>query len=407
MSEAKDYGTLPEETEVLLTSNSTEVGDQDGYMNTDGSHMIGKAIQMTITVTCFFAVAIQIMPLIRKADYEVTLVHPPTAAPVSKEPNQIGPLFFEDALVDNFDENDTRKWSNTYFLSDTYFQGPGHPFFVILGGEGPAEGILYPFVSKGLAKAFGGMTVQTEHRFYGKSQPLGDNPSTEDLLKYFSPEQAYMDWVRLFRYLQREKGCSINRKSHKYCPIITIGGSYPGFLAAVFRLVHPDVVDIGYGSGAPLILNAQHLDKFDSNAYFAKVSQVAEAAYPGCSLGVYSTLRDVNEELVNNENPKYYESFAKGLGICVETIPPYMKSNEVLGTELTQIVVSVAADMNMFYRGIHPENSLLFEFCEIFTDSRYASMQRLANYLKLLMSDSDYIESNPISFECYDSKFCI
>ena len=114
---------------------------------------------------------------------------------------------------------------------------------MILGGEGPETGIVYPYISKRLAKTYGGMAVQTEHRFYGQSQPLGKHATIDDLVQYFSPEQALADWVKLLRHLKRQRGCDIrNKTSSMYCPIVTIGGSYPGFLSAVFRLVYPDVV---------------------------------------------------------------------------------------------------------------------------------------------------------------------
>jgi pimeloyl-ACP methyl ester carboxylesterase len=424
----QDYGTLPndehreDETNALIQSK--EVTASTFAADHHPSRPPKNRFAVALAAGCIAAAA-AILATFAHSDtmpsqesgptlnnVAATLAQPPTLFKGSsskvEEPNEIGPLYF-DQLVNPLDEQDNanRTWKNTYFVSDTYFQGPGHPLFVILGGEGPETGIAYAYVTKGLAKRFGGMTVQTEHRFYGASQPMGDNEATtDDLIRYFKPEMALLDWARLIRHLQTERGCVLDDKhSPKYCPVVTIGGSYPGFMSAVFRLIYPDVVDIGYASGAPLILNAQHLDQLDLNAYFTKVTQVAEAAFPGCADGVYSTLKEVNSKLMDpSAHRDFYESYSQALGICAETIPPYMRSNSVFGTEMTQIVASVAADMNMFFRGKHPENSLLVSFCTVFTDKENfpSATDRFKNYLALLMTDADYIDSNPISYECYD-----
>ena len=97
-------------------------------------------------------------------------------------------MHFHAQLVDHFNPKDDRTWSHPYFVSSDYFAGPGNPIFVILGGEGPITRILYPFVLKRLAYEFQGFVLQTEHRFYGASQPVGDDPSTLEMIQLFTPE---------------------------------------------------------------------------------------------------------------------------------------------------------------------------------------------------------------------------
>jgi pimeloyl-ACP methyl ester carboxylesterase len=195
---------------------------------------------------------------------------------------------FDSNLLDNFisnsfsniaSTNSTRTtWIQPYFVSERHFAGPGHPIVVILGGEGPVSGILYPFVSEGLAAAFGAHVVQTEHRFYGNSQPVTsweeviDSSSSSSFL--LSPEQALEDWIQIIRYEQKRLGCEEIKTSAKYCPVITVGGSYPGFLSAMMRLNYPDIIDIAYASSAPLKLY-EHTSDFDSNGYYDFVTKVS------------------------------------------------------------------------------------------------------------------------------------
>lgn len=186
------------------------------------------------------------------------LIHPIQAgkpAPAHYYPHQ---------LVDHLSSNDDtdnggspyqgKQWSQRYYTWPEHFQGPGHPIFLIMGGEGhisPSTGIYYPFVSDYLAKDFGGFVLQPEHRFYGFSQPLAgtefssnkERSNERSLLRstnsqqkdtkeevdprveLFTSEQALMDYVRLVQHVAQDQlHCSPDKTSKDYCPVITVGG---------------------------------------------------------------------------------------------------------------------------------------------------------------------------------------
>ena len=66
--------------------------------------------------------------------------------------------FYDEQLVDHFSDDDASSstWSNRYYKSTNYFRGPGHPIFLVVGGEGALDnGMLYPFVTQHLAPRFG------------------------------------------------------------------------------------------------------------------------------------------------------------------------------------------------------------------------------------------------------------
>jgi hypothetical protein len=66
--------------------------------------------------------------------------------------------FYHEQHVDHFSDDDASSstWSNRYYKSTNYFRGPGHPIFLVVGGEGALDnGMLYPFVTQHLAPRFG------------------------------------------------------------------------------------------------------------------------------------------------------------------------------------------------------------------------------------------------------------
>ena len=77
------------------------------------------------------------------------------------DPSQ--PLFFAQ-IVDHNVGPASGTFPQRYYENQNYWRGPGHPIFVIFGGEGPLERILYPFVSEVMAKRFGAITLNPEHR---------------------------------------------------------------------------------------------------------------------------------------------------------------------------------------------------------------------------------------------------
>jgi pimeloyl-ACP methyl ester carboxylesterase len=297
------------------------------------------------------------------------------------------PFYYKEQTLDHFTPNkDEAPWAQRYYQDDKYFAGPGHPIFVIMGGEDAVNGILYPFVSKHLAKRFRAHTLCLEHRFYGKSKPL-KHPSTADLRRLLSPAQALADAVQFIEYKRKQLGCG-NKGTKSYCPVVTVGGSYPGFLSALLRIVYPDVVDIGYASSAPLHLYSHRVNKA---AYFEKVTQVAEQASRGCAGAVKNALMDVTEKLLASKRSVAEVAF--DLGVCVATIPDYIMDNEIFQQEIMMVVSTHFAEYNMGYYPPGPDQDLV-QGCLIFQDTKSSSEQKVSNFLRL-REDFD---------ECFDMQ---
>ena len=160
----------------------------------------------------------------------------------------------------------SKTYAQRYYVFDKYFQGPGSPIFLILGGEGgiePSRGILYDVVAMEWARTLGAAVLQPEHRFYGTSQPVSpqdiqrarDAGLPDPRERLLTTEQALYDAVRLTQYYQTKMGCATTEMTSSsdattslYCPVIAVGGSYPGFLAATIRLRFPHVIDMAYAA---------------------------------------------------------------------------------------------------------------------------------------------------------------
>eukprot|EP00537_Pseudo-nitzschia_pungens_P003239 CAMPEP_0172359308 /NCGR_PEP_ID=MMETSP1060-20121228/3514_1 /TAXON_ID=37318 /ORGANISM="Pseudo-nitzschia pungens, Strain cf. cingulata" /LENGTH=599 /DNA_ID=CAMNT_0013080889 /DNA_START=251 /DNA_END=2050 /DNA_ORIENTATION=- len=302
------------------------------------------------------------------------LYHGSSASLLLDQSHDATELYYTAQQVDHLHLDDGRTYSQRYYKIARHFRGPGHPILVIMGGEDALElPMLYPFVHDKLASEFGAFVLSPEHRFYGASQPVpGGRPTVDDMMRYLSPDQALEDAVQLIQHIRKKLGCDPARTHPGYCPVITFGGSYPGFLSAMLRFRYPDLVDAAYASSAPLDLYSQLVD---SNAYFDKVTDTAELASEGCADAVRSTLVAAREELVAEfgflhprDRKRKIKAAAAAAGFCPDTFPSYITTIEEFVSETVQYLVpAIFADFNMAYYPPGPDTALA-RACAIFQD---------------------------------------
>lgn len=298
------------------------------------------------------------------------------------DPNEA--LFYHEQIIDHFGVDGQgleSYWTHRYYKSTAYFGGPGSPIFLIVGGEGALNhGMLYPFVTEVLAKRFNAAVVQPEHRFYGPYIPMQE-PTVAQLLQLLTPQQAIADMLRLVTVYLREsdfRGCSPHRSSPKYCPLITVGGSYPGFLSAVFRLAYPDIVDAAYASAAPLLMYAQ---RSDPNAYYDIVTAAAEKSSPGCPSAVKQTLFKAIESI---KAASSLEDAANSVGVCKDSIPASIKSKHSLGRTIVDLVSYAFSDYDMSCYPPGPDTGL-YKVCQIFQDSNLSHKNAMKAFFESLV----------------------
>lgn len=274
------------------------------------------------------------------------------------------------------------------------------------GEISPTTGLFYPYVTEHLAKQFSAYVFEPEHRFYGNSQPVEehdyvnrenyttDNGTTTYLhhreeaeqddprVRLFTPEQACADAILLLNDIRTKLGCSVDRTSDTYCPVITVGGSYPGFLSALSRIMFPDIVDMAYAASAPMLFYAQKVSQYD---YYNHITKVAESTIPGCSKAVRSVLGAVNDVILYSIQDDFHET---ELGICPGTIPQYISDQrgsdehrrKTMAEEIMMVIGYTFANDNM---ANYPPTSKtrLYKACEIFMESQTDNFDKVKKFL--------------------------
>ena len=287
--------------------------------------------------------------------------------------------------VDHLDESNQDTWQQRYYKKSEFFRGPGSPIFLVVGGEGALDtGMFYPFVDTFLAEQLGAFVLHVEHRFYGESQPI--DPlllKNTDLHRYHTARQSMLDHIAVVQSYQDRLGCSRDQHSKDYCPVISVGGSYPGFLSAIMRLHYPHVIDIGYASSAPLLLYAMQADNF---GYMDHVTEVTDKASKGCADAVRKTLHDVDTAIrEKTSDDKYSDNYFKDfaydhLNLCFGTIPSYIVNKDLLSKEAMMIVEYTFADWNMFF---YPpdDDSDLSNICRVvFQNDELSSLEKMVAF---------------------------
>jgi pimeloyl-ACP methyl ester carboxylesterase len=149
----------------------------------------------------------------------------------------------------NFDPSHA-QFQQRFLINDSFWKpGAAQPIYVFIGPEAPlpasySTSLCLPVR---LAEQYGGLVVSLEHRYFGASLPFGGNISayTVDQLRFLTPQQALADLAAFVSWVR-------DTYSAWNSPAIAFGGSYPGALAAWFRIKYPHVVIGALASAAPI-----------------------------------------------------------------------------------------------------------------------------------------------------------
>ncbi|KAG8431555.1 hypothetical protein GDO86_018247 [Hymenochirus boettgeri] len=195
--------------------------------------------------------------------------------------------FYYTQQVDHFGFFEDLTFKQRYLVSDTHWKNPGGPILFYTGNEGDITlfcnntGFMWD-----IAEELGAMLVFAEHRYYGESMPFGDlSFSDPKHLNYLTSEQALADFAVLLRYIKT------TISGAQDSPVIALGGSYGGMLAAWFRMKYPDVVVGAIASSAPIW---QFEDLVPCNTYYQIVTNDFKNSGPGCSESVRNSWAAIN-----------------------------------------------------------------------------------------------------------------
>ncbi|CAD5228316.1 unnamed protein product [Bursaphelenchus okinawaensis] len=147
---------------------------------------------------------------------------------------------------DHFDKDNKETWQNHYQVQSRYHDNSSETVFLLIGGEGTSSPLFVCLDDVNImtmAREHKALVIQSEHRFFGPKEQLF-NTTTENY-KYLTTEQALEDLAHLIDHVNQE----YKFKNPKW---VAFGGSYPGTMAALFRIVHPDKTVGNVASSAPL-----------------------------------------------------------------------------------------------------------------------------------------------------------
>lgn len=195
-------------------------------------------------------------------------------------------------LIDHFTWANQGTYQQRYLVNRDHWCGKNCPILFYCGNEGDIEvftnntGWMWENAEKLHA-----MLVFAEHRFYGKSMPYRIDPThvTPDATKtlgYLSSEQALADYARLIFELKN------TIYDAKYSPVIAIGGSYGGMLAAWMRMKYPNAVTGALAGSAPIL---QFPGEYDCSSFNKIVTKDYENYSLNCSQSIsrsWSVMRE-------------------------------------------------------------------------------------------------------------------
>jgi len=288
--------------------------------------------------------------------------------------------FWFNQTLNHFDPSDTRTWLQRYFINDTFYKDGG-PIFLMIGGEGEANPIWMKYGAWiDYAEKLGAYCIQLEHRFYGKSHP------TEDLsvknLEFLTSEQALADLASFTAAMK------IHFPENKW---VAFGGSYPGSLAAWYRLKYPHLVDISVSSSAPLVA------QLDFKEYLGVVEAAINRTNVGCISQIRSAVNSLEQLL---RRPLGWKMIQKKFNLCDDFHGDNRKDVANLFETLAGNFMDIVQynEDNRAFEGSRTANISVSTLCNIMTsDAKKPAIDKYAEVNDLML--------NALEENCTDYKY--
>ena len=159
--------------------------------------------------------------------------------------------------LNHFDDFDSTTFVQKYFYNSYFDSGKG-PIFLYIDGENNRTSFGGPVclgLTYELGKRYNGLLFALEHRFYGNSDP--SNRGGGKAFEHLSIHQALHDILSFIEGMQREYSIDPSRSW------ITVGGSYPGTLAAYARQAFPKIIIAAYAESAPMLKTTQWTNEYE------------------------------------------------------------------------------------------------------------------------------------------------
>lgn len=185
---------------------------------------------------------------------------------------------FINQKTNHLDTKDPRTFKQRFWFSKTHAAGNSSPVLIYICPQGQCGGgVLYGPIHTH-AKAVQGYLFALEHRYYGQSQPMKD--LSRESLEFLTTEQALLDLVSFHDWIRKERKMT--------GPLVLVGGSYGGNLAAFARARYPQFFKAALASSAP-VKAENNFDSYDLH--------VAKLAGEQCAKSTREVLRNIEEKI--------------------------------------------------------------------------------------------------------------
>jgi pimeloyl-ACP methyl ester carboxylesterase len=142
-------------------------------------------------------------------------------------------------LENHVDPSSSGNFTQNVWLIESFFQENG-PIFFLAGPEAKLDDNFAKYMqTSDMARKMNGMVIVAEHRNFGSSQPNSG-------FKYLNLENTLMDYIEIIRDVKAKN------QSYRNSKVITVGGSYGGFLSMMLRVKYPQDVFASLASAAPV-----------------------------------------------------------------------------------------------------------------------------------------------------------
>ncbi|XP_063807397.1 lysosomal Pro-X carboxypeptidase isoform X1 [Pseudophryne corroboree] len=205
--------------------------------------------------------------------------------------------YYFDQKIDHFGFYEDYTFKQRYLVSNTHWKTPGGPILFYTGNEGDITlfsnntGFMWD-----IAEELRALLVFAEHRYYGESMPFGNlSYSDPKHLNYLTSEQALADFAVLIRFFKKNPDATNS-------PVIAIGGSYGGMLAAWLRMKYPHVVVGALAASAPIW---QFEDLVPCNLYYQIVTNDFKESGAGCDESISKSWSAINRMAGSDEGIRW------------------------------------------------------------------------------------------------------
>ncbi|KAJ8280669.1 hypothetical protein GJAV_G00057550 [Gymnothorax javanicus] len=195
--------------------------------------------------------------------------------------------YYFDQKIDHFGFLLNGTFKQRYLVNDQHWHQENGPILFYTGNEGD---ITWFCNNTGFmwdkAEELGAMLVFAEHRYYGESLPFGqDSYLDAEHLNYLTSEQALADFAVLIKALKKTIPGAQNS------PVIAIGGSYGGMLAAWMRMKYPHVVIGALAASAPIW---QFPDMVPCGVFYKILTDNFHRSGKGCSESIRASWQAID-----------------------------------------------------------------------------------------------------------------